>query len=173
MAEQRIANKRLDQDGGAFIDRRLAFNKNNLQILDNGWNNYVLTVDEFGITALTEITAGTSSFAVSASYANTASYAFFAVSSSYALSASYAISASNALTASYVSGTVIAPGNNTEVIYNRSGSLFATSSFTWDTQTLRVTGSVCSTQDSVFNGVCVGEGVTGCVGTGVGVGVAL
>jgi len=105
MAEQRIANKRLDQGGGAFIDRRLAFNKNNLPILDQGWNNYVLTVDEFGITSLTDANL-TSSFAVSASYAESASYAVTAsfaqnfnplATASYALqalSASYAVTAS-------------------------------------------------------------------------------
>jgi hypothetical protein len=118
MAEQRIANKRLDQGGGAFIDRRLAFNKDNLPILDQGWNNYVLTVDEFGITSLTDANL-TSSFAVSASYAEsasyavtasfaqnfnplaTASYALQALSASYALSSSFAISSSRAVSASF------------------------------------------------------------------------
>jgi hypothetical protein len=55
MGEQRIANKRLDTDGGAWIDRRLAFNKENLPVLDQGWNDYALTIDEFGVTSLTPL----------------------------------------------------------------------------------------------------------------------
>jgi hypothetical protein len=147
MAEQRIANKRLDQGGGAFIDRRLAFNKNNLPILDQGWNNYVLTVDEFGITSLTEVTAGTSSFAVSASYAEsasyavtasfaqnfnpsaTASYALQALSASYAATASTAVSASYALSASFATSAsrAISASFATSASYALSAS-FATSS---------------------------------------------
>jgi hypothetical protein len=147
MAEQRIANKRLDQGGGAFIDRRLAFNKNNLPILDQGWNNYVLTVDEFGITSLTDANL-TSSFAVSASYAEsasyavtasfaqnfnpsaTASYALQALSASYAATASTAVSASYALSASFATSAsrAISASFATSASYALSASFAISSS---------------------------------------------
>jgi hypothetical protein len=148
MAEQRIANKRLDQGGGAFIDRRLAFNKNNLPILDQGWNNYVLTVDEFGITSLTDANL-TSSFAVSASYAEsasyavtasfaqnfnpsaTASYALQALSASYAATASTAVSASYALSASFSTSAsrAISASFATSASYALSSSYALSASF--------------------------------------------
>jgi hypothetical protein len=147
MAEQRIANKRLDQGGGAFIDRRLAFNKNNLPILDQGWNNYVLTVDEFGITSLTDANL-TSSFAISASYAEsssyavtasfaqnfnplaTASYALQALSASYASTASTAVSASYALSASFATSAsrAISASFATSASYALSASFAISSS---------------------------------------------
>jgi len=60
VAEKRIANKRVDTDGGIWVDRRLAFNKFNLPIIESGWQNYFLTVDNDGITSLAQGMSGTS-----------------------------------------------------------------------------------------------------------------
>jgi hypothetical protein len=60
VAEKRIANKRVDTDGGIWVDRRLAFNKFNLPIIESGWQNYFLTIDNDGITSLAQGMSGTS-----------------------------------------------------------------------------------------------------------------
>ena len=50
---------------------------------------------------------------------------------SYATSASYALTASFATSASYVSGTVVSPGLDTQIIFNNGGVLGATGSFVY------------------------------------------
>lgn len=60
--------------------------------------------------------------------------ASFAVSASRAVSASFAqtaVTASFASTASYVSGAVIAPGSDTQVVFNNAGVLAANSGFVY------------------------------------------
>lgn len=53
MSEKRITNKRIDTDGGVWVDRRLAFNKYNLSFLpEGGWKDQILTIDDDGITSL-------------------------------------------------------------------------------------------------------------------------
>ena len=55
MAENRYrGNNRLDNpnQGRGFFDRSLAFNKFNLPIVTEGWEGYVLTINDDGVVSL-------------------------------------------------------------------------------------------------------------------------
>ena len=55
MAENRNrGNNRLDNpnQGRGFFDRSLAFNKFNLPIVTEGWEGYVLTINDDGVVSL-------------------------------------------------------------------------------------------------------------------------
>ena len=61
MAEnRRTGNNRLDppDKGRGYFDQSLSFNKFNLPILNEGWNSYILTIDNNGIVSLVANTSG-------------------------------------------------------------------------------------------------------------------
>jgi hypothetical protein len=79
----------------------------------------------------TTVTLNWETGAFTGSMLGTASYAAQALSSSYATTASYV---QNAQSASYVSGSVIAPGLTTQIVYNSGSVLGADSGFVYSGQ---------------------------------------
>ena len=60
MAENRSSGvNRLDKpnQGRGFFNDSLGFNRNNLPVVTQGWENYVLTIDDTGLVSLVKVTS--------------------------------------------------------------------------------------------------------------------
>ena len=110
--------------------------------------------------------SNTSQFAGTASYATNALTASYAISASYEINyetsssyADYALSASYALTASYVSGSVVAPGSDTQIIFNNGGVLGATGSFVYSGSNVGIGTNSPTSKLSVVGKLSLADGV--------------
>jgi hypothetical protein len=144
MAESRKSgNNRLDlpNKGKAYFDQAFGVNKNQLPIVNQGWNGQLLTINDNGVISLTSNIKN----ALTASFLPVGTYQ---ITSSWAQSASNAlrsISASRADTASFITPT----GTN---VFTQGGNSFGTTALlgTNDNQDLQLetSGSVRMTISS-------------------------